>query len=636
MFRGSATQRNPKRFPQHHLASLAGPFALVLISSVLTGPVSGQLTDSLKNQLVLEIRASVDRLSADSLPELSSAHETFLQRSEAAKTYVRNHSDPKSYEAWMRYLDLEPLVSAVQEQQSRTVQGRQAVALQHRLTGIAPGLELVRLRDLRNSAEQLVSAIRFDDHERSISLLGTQLDRLADRVESMDLIPTAEDAAAINAGLRILSQANQSNDLIKTMRRAFSHPNLSLHVPESTIQAAVQREVNQTTPVRDCILGTSIFGSASVRGQVQANLLPSIGEIRLMLNLQGRFSSNNVGYNGPVKLTTVGNGNVNVSRLVHINESGVTLGPASAQVSLNIQITSIQHRLRLVRRIARKRAAEQKPQADRIAYQKLKDQITERFTQETGQASSVKPPNLIAKVRPYLERLNLPEPTRLLGSTDHALFAHANFAAANQLSAVNGPPPVNESVEFAVQVHESMIENMLSPLLQGQSFNGNEIDRLLATAGLPKREKPTDQDGSASQDSFEIRFANFRPVIFESRGQTIRLGLRGSEFTQGTRSLRREMEISTTYKPVRAVDGSMFLVRDGEVEVTFPGRRRLSISQTAIRTAITEQFSKVFPETLLTKSLPVPPTVQAAAFRGRIFKSRYIDMRDGWITIGLR
>ncbi|MEM9645245.1 MAG: hypothetical protein AAF989_09640 [Planctomycetota bacterium] len=596
---------------------------------------------------------AVETLDESKLPDFTASGQEVLQRIAAADEFLRRSTDDANYKNWLTYLDWQPLADAIEEESPPSTQGRLSVELLERMVGLHAGLELSRLRQLRTSTQALVAASRYNNRERSIDVITKQLTALSERIAKMDGIPSTEDAAAINAVVGILVEANQTPGLVATLRGSFLQPNFRVHVPEHTVQAAVQRNVNQARPVNDCILGTRLFGTARVQGDVQADLVPSVGTVRMTLNLRGRFRSDNIGYNGPVSLNTVGDGLVNVTRSLDLTEQGATLSPAVANVSLTTRITSINHRLRFVRRIARKRAAQQKPQTDAIAREKLRRQVSQSFVDETNQATSAPPPDVMANVRPILQRLDIHEPTRQLASSDTAMFLWGQFASPSQLGSANAAPVVSSGTDIALQVHESIVENTVAPLLSGRTFDRDELNRLLAQAGvtMPPAESTKDSGESGDDDlalgdeevgsdpaeeDFTLRFARFRPVVFECRQQTLRLGIRGAEFTQGKRKLRRAMEISATYVPVQTTDGQHFLLREEEIEISFSGRKRLSLSESAIKSAIKERFSRVFPETLLTKSYTVPQTISLPAFRGRVYRAGSIDSQDGWLTIGAR
>lgn len=614
--------------------AVVGAAILGIAKPGFADPDGAWLSTSAKNQLVAEIRSASDDLDAGALPDLTEAQQDFLDRANSAEDFLRRKTSPDNFRRWITYLELGDVVEAVQDDAKATTQASRAAALLGRLVGIEPGLELTRLVELRRAARRLVAAVRFRNGERSIEIFTRQLDQLADQVDEFEDVPTADEAAKVNLVLGLLAEANQVPDLRSRLRQTFGQPNFRIHVPESTVQAAVQRNINQSQPVNDCILGTRLFGTANLNGVVGADLRPSIGSVHIVLNLSGQFNSNNRGYNGPVRLNTISNGQVQVTRALHLNEQGAALEPAHAQVSLSSQITSIEHRLRIVRRIAKKRAAEQKPQADAIAKEKLRSQVGQQFIEQTDQAASVNVPDFMADVRPILKRLDLTEPSRRWGSTDQALYIEGRVADGVQLAAANSPPPVLAPVDFAFQLHESVVENTLSPILSGRRFDEDEINNLLKSAGMPARPTSSENQDGDDNAGFELTFSKFRPIIFEARDNSVKIGLRGSRFTQGKRDLKQSLEITATYKPVTATDGSMLLLRDDEVDVSIPGST--SVRAKVIRTAIKDQFSEVFPMNLLSKSVMVPQTVKLPAFRGRVYQVGDIGVDEGWLTIGAR
>lgn len=95
------------------------------------------------------------------------------------------------------------------------------------------------------------------------------------------------------------------------------------------------------------------------------------------------------------------------------------------------------------------------------------------------------------------------------------------------------------------------------------------------------------------------------------------------------------MEITATYEPATTETGTI-LVRKGDVNVSFPGGKRLSVSQAGLKRSIQKKFSDVFPTTLLHQPLEVPSTTQIDALRGRVFRPSLIDARDGWLSITIR
>ena len=160
---------------------------------------------------------------------------------------------------------------AKESDESATSTAREAIDLRFRLVGIVPGLEMAVLRDLRDSVEGFIEAIRFHDREKSKEALSKQLTSLAQHVGQLDDNPSAGDVAAISTLLSVLDTSGQADQMVTSLRDTFSRPNLVISVGEPLVQTVVNQDIQQIRPVRDCILGTRIFGEigrASCRERV--------------------------------------------------------------------------------------------------------------------------------------------------------------------------------------------------------------------------------------------------------------------------------------------------------------------------------------------------------------------------------
>ena len=593
---------------------------------------TAQVSEFDRARLAGEIEAAAKNLNPGLFPDLDASKAQVLMRVVSAEQFFDSRTNRENRDAWLTYLDVEPLVEKIESDASALAIARDAIDLRYRLIGTAPGLELTVLRNLRDSVEKLIEAVRFRDKEKSVESLAKQLGTLAQLVRELDKSPSAEDSASISALLGVLEASGQAKAMVDSMRNVFGRPNVAILVGEPMVQSAVNRNVNQTRPVRDCILGTRIIGDATMNAVVTADLVPAVGSARVNVSLVGHIVSKNIGYNGPVRLRTVGYGDVNVSRSVSVNESGITLEPAYSRAVLKTEITAIEHKLGLVRKIAKKRAAQQKPRADKIAVEKMRNQVGGQFATRTSEMTSMTPPDLLEKIRPVLKRLSLEEPTRYWGSTEQAVYIDSTFRRRDQISTVVSRPPITQSYDAAVQIHESVVDNAFAPILAGRTLTERQLNEMLDKAGRPVPEKT----GEESEPPFEIDFARLRPVVFEARDQTIRVGVRGTRFAQGTRELKRAMEITAIYEPAKTTDGVVILLRKGDVNVDFPGGRRLSVSQAGLRRTIQKKFSDLFPDVLLDRPLEIPSDSQVEAIRGRIFHPRMVDAKDGWLTITVR
>ncbi len=618
-----------------HQSSFLAYFSIFFVAGLpLCASVHAQISEHDRSRLLGQIEQDKSLISPDRFPNLETAKREVRGKLDAVDRFLNNQRSKSNADAWRDYLDLKPLSDALAGDSIANL-AQQTLDARYRLIGIDAGLESITFTDLRQSLERLISAIRFRDGEKSKEQLAQQLTLLAERIEKMQGIPSAEDAAAIASLIGLLDESSQAEGVVSTIREVFGRPNVSIFVAEQEVQRAINRSVDQSRAVHDCILGTRIVGQAHTSGFITADLLPSIGSARIQVALTGNVTTQNIGYNGPVKLHTVGHGDVTASRTLHVNESGVMMEPTLATAALRTEITSIDHKLRIVRRIAKKKAAEQKPMADQIAVAKMQYQVGQEFDEQTNRATGIAPLNVSSLITPYLQRLSLADPPRLWGSTADAIFIDSTLRRNDQISTAVTRPAINASFEAAVQIQESVVDNVLGPYLAGRTVNEGEINDLLAQSGRDVASDKKEDNNKENEPSFEIDFARVQPVVFEARDSNVRLGVRGTRFAQGERELKVPMEITARYRPAYTPEGHAILIRDKDVEVHFPGRTRLSISQAGLKRTIQQRFNEVFPDSLLHRAIEVPQTVKLDSLRGRSYRANHIDSRDGWLTISV-
>jgi hypothetical protein len=654
------------------LGLAAGVFYGAFILSV-GGPTLGQaqIPQSQREQLVALSEAAREALDPQRFPSDEQAKAQVLSAVDGVVAYLAPRTDPQNLADWLSYIDADPLVDAIRSEAPAEEIANQARRVRNRLIGNIAGLELAALRQLRRSSEQLLTSLRFEDRDAAMRLVDQQLQSLSRRLESADLA-SPEDAAALSTIVGLLYQSNQAPELVSSVRSAYSRPNLIISIGGHVIEQAITRPVGQARPIRDCILGTTVIGKGALTGEVVGRLAPCHGRVQVDLILTGQFNSNTVGYNGPVRLPTVGHGHVTASRSLWINETERNLSPTTASAVLKSTITSIDHPWRIVRKIAAKQIAQKQPQAEAIATGRLRTQVANDFDRQTAQAVSgvgAGPLSLasgglqpgaddpLKQIRTTLARLDLSAPVRTVGSTRQNVYLLATQQGATQLAASNSPPPLANllqssqqgsdagqrqpagsaatalSYDAAIQVHESVVDNVAGRLLAGRTVSGRQIDRLLAFGGRPPADS---KESPEEQEPFEIDFSNFRPIILELRDQNVRLGLRGTRFSQGNRELVRPLEITAVYEPQRVEDGTMILSRIGDVSVDFPGTRRLTVQQVVLRRTIQVLFAERFPERLLDRPTHDPNCGERSLSPVRTFRTDFIDAQNGWISVTIK
>lgn len=606
-----------------------------------------------------EIAATIDAVRSDldpaRLPDLEAARAELLQAAERLVEHLDATADPANRDAWLRYIDFEPLRQAIAEDAPVPQQGRLAQDLYWRLVRNQPGIERQPVLDFREAVERFIDAALFRDAERTVEIIDRQLEQVGELLRASDGTITADESARINRHLRFINASRLAPGVVDRLRSLLGQPNVRILAGRRMVTELINRPVSRTTPSDECILGVRIVGQAHLQGAVTADLLPSEGSARLRLTLAAQFSNLGTGYARPVRLRTLGFGDVTASRVLQIGNSGVAAEPVVASVNLDSKLLGVDHHLRIVRRIAERRATEQRPLANQIAAGRLSNRVAGEFAQETDEQLSQGDLLPGGEVQETLRRLALDPPERRWGSSSDYLRLGLTVRGAHQTSTAVPPPAPPSGQDLVVQIQESAIDNAASQVLADRTLVDSQIavfvGNLLPGSPLAPAQPidPTEAVDQAMEaltaDPLKIHFAALRPIIFEATGGKIRVGIRGTRFEQGAQVLDQPLEITAVYEPARLPDGTSALVRNGEVRVDFPsGRaaRRLSIQQIALRQAIEEKFRTVFPQRLLDEPLEMPSddsdSSGPAAGNGqpRSLRAQEITADQGWLTIALR
>ncbi|MGI9473451.1 MAG: hypothetical protein ACR2NZ_18055 [Rubripirellula sp.] len=626
-----------------------GPF-LALLCAVIAPrtPVLAQLTEEDRSRLISGIESAEREVDVNRFPSLTRSKADVLDKIDAVHRYFEGHTDAANRAAWLRYLKMEALAVAIESEEPAAVLARETLALHDRLLGMTPGLELTALRNLRSSTEELFNALLFRNPEDSQRYVEGKLKEFAAAVKETHVSPTPDEFSKLSTILGLIDASGQAPHLVEEFRNTFGRPNLAILIGKPLVEKAIRRDVTRSRPVRDCILGTRITGTATLNGVVTASLVPSVGDARVQLLFSGQVVSQNRGYNKPVRLRTIGNGDVTILRGMTVSSDGIHFEPADTTVALRTTIQCIQHPLAIVRNIAWKSARRQKPQADRIATERMRVQVTSEFETETGEVSPMTPTDLLERVSPTLKRLSLKEPNQIWSSSEQAIAIDSLFRGDDQLASIVPRPSIEEPFDAAVQIHESVIENAFTTVLAGRTLDEKRLSELLAKAGRPadgsqdgsNREESVDStdevtEGEEKEQPFEISFSRARPIIFEARDQTVRLGVSGTRFAQGQRVMSRPLEITAVYKPETLEDGAVVLQRHGKVEVSFSARSSPTM-RAALRPVIEKSFTDLFPQTILERALKVPTDAKIETLRGTDYRPHLIQAQDGWLTIAIR
>ena len=493
------------------------------------------------------------------------------------------------------------------------------------------GLGLVPFRGLRDAIRLYLGVVTEVEAPKIQGRFAGVIDSLANSLDSFKAAPNGKDAADISAYLAWLQGARQAPDLVEAIRSAMLNRNFYGSVSAKLLNAAMGRDVDDTAPVRDNILGTSIHGTGRTTGKVTVELVPTEDQATIVTVMKGTNVADTIGYNGPVVIHSDGTTDLTTRKQILIDGEHVWTLPSQADAVVHSHIRSICARngMRLIENIAWKRARRQKCQADAIAARHAEQRVSERYDEEVDELIGTSNDDLQKKVRsPLLERGVYP--TELQYSTDvNFLNVSMLQAGALDLGATTTPPEVVADADLRVRVHESMINNFTSGALAGMLIHE---ERMQEAATNTLGELPKGLESEEGAQPWGIFFQASRPVWVAFGDGQFTISIRGRNFYEGD-TRHPGMDVTVTYKIVGEGD-SLKAMRQGEVQIFPPGfdpegDKKLSAEQAAIRRILQRRLGKKFEEEIIPEDLVLPNEWSKA---GKLRLVQW-EAQDGWLVL---
>lgn len=160
---------------------------------------------------------------------------------------------------------------------------------------------------------------------------------------------------------------------------------LVVRVSAESLRALFERSLDLQLPVREFVLGTDVHGNSRVSGAVTIQLAPNRQRAEFVAVLTGTASSRTVGYNGPAVIYSRSTTTFKAAKRIAFDADGdITVGRTVVQAETSLAYEGFGSALprlrgRLVRAVARRRAAQSHQQAQAITNTNTSRQIAEAF-----------------------------------------------------------------------------------------------------------------------------------------------------------------------------------------------------------------------------------------------------------------
>ena len=540
-----------------------------------------------------------------------------------------------SGESWKKYLDWPAL-----QQQAASGSRADVTTLRRifgRLDSGENGLEMPQFAAVRRAVGSYLEAADTASNAQAADVYGQRLDKLAAAVATAAATGTPEPLDAVGPLLARLEDSGQAPGAVARIRGAVNRPNLFLEVDESLLAHGVNRPVNDVSPINDTVLGTRVRGTGHTDGLVFLDFVPSSDRATVDIALDATNHSDTKGSQGPVTVRTLGTTKVGARKRMLIDDQRIVALPVDAHASTDTRTAGIgvnkKFGQRLIRKIASRKIAEMRPQAEAIAEGKALAKVREQFESQTADPISRASRDYQAKFRrPLMERGWYPEMLNL-STTQSRLQVTARKSLADQVAAFTAPPPVDPDAVLSARVHESMVNNSAEITLGGRTITQKFVEEQLKKNNMAV---PAELKNDADQQPWSITFAKRRPVELDVDNNRVKMTVRGTRYTSGEREFDA-MDVWATYR-IEPGHPGVRLVRDGDVQIYPPGfvpggGEKLNVQQTSLRRILQKRFNKVFKEVVDVEPLKLPGEMEKA---GPLPIEQLDARKDGWVAAGWR
>ncbi len=493
------------------------------------------------------------------------------------------------------------------------------------------GLDLVWFIDVQRALHNYIAMLRAVDNPQVRAGFEAVVERLAEGMETYVARPTTEDALTISESLRWLKNAHQCPKLVEAIQRHFVRPNVYAEISADVVAAGLAERVDDTMDVRDFILGTDVYGTAHTVGRTRAELWPDprFGVIDALFF--GVAESDNVGYHGGVTILSSSTTRLAARKRIWIDEDGLSSFPAVSSAKTSVAISDIYSRRGrpVVERMAWRRAAKQRWQAEWIASRGAERRLNRRIDRQAAEPLEKANRQYVEKYRrPFGERKLLPQMLRF-GTTRTALKIAGLQAGGVKLAAPGPPPTGAEGAAMSLRLHESAINNLAFDALAGRTVYESKVQ---ATAADLLGELPEKMKGDEDGVPWAITFDPRQPVSVSFANGRFAITLRGVKYYKGEEA-HPAMNVSAIYDVERPA-GKFKLVRVGDIEVLPPdfvpgGQRKIDARRQVIRKLLEKRFDKIFEPEFLAEGFELPGKWKSA---GRMMPVQ-VECRDGWLIV---
>jgi hypothetical protein len=330
-----------------------------------------------------------------------------------------------------------------------------------------------------------------------------------------------------------------------------------------------------------------------------------------------------------------------VRKRITVNGRLINPYPASAVASAHSELLGLANmrgeECKLSVLFARARASQDKPTAEMIVADRARVRLAREFDDEVY-AQLAERHDTLAQGLDFARALNMtPRPFEWSTSAEQ-VHLKITVPAPGQSSA-SPPPAVARSTDLAFAVHQSLLNELASQTIAGQTFSFDQMadvirnviplflgnDQLYDDVSAVKRKVKALQ--KTGVNPLMIEFAQRRPLTVTFADQGFTLGIHAARFKEGGTTFPA-VDLRAAYRIEKTSTGFV-AVRKGEVQV-LSSAASMKVDP-RLRSRLGTSYNLLFVDRIAVTAMPLPTVLGAESTRtGRLVPVQ-LAARDGWL-----
>ena len=427
----------------------------------------------------------------------------------------------------------------------------------------------------------------------------------------------------------------QAGQIAAFLEEVFGHSNLLVQVRSDFLSHAFHRTIKEPLTINDRVLDSWVHGSGHIQGQTSMEFTPNDSRAQIRVLLKTQMSTNTVGRNGPVRVSSTNSGTAWGEKTIFLSEDLFRTTAARSSADITAHNTGIGADgcglvQRIILNVAKNQVPKRTPQynaeSSRMAANRLSDRLNSEVDSQIAQLFSRYKKELR---EPLLETGLFQVPWKFRTTHDDLIWSAA-VAASSQPGAASSPPELPDHTDLAVRVHQSALNNAAQSQLAGKRVDFEEMKSQIKVKypRLAERIEWDEEDPLTA-----ITFAKKSPVSFLFKDNLATIIIHIDRFEQAEQD-HPGLDITIKYRmQAKIVDENgtsamKFIFEKAEAPTAFPpgfdpkSGARIAGRNLAIRNIVMKRLDRQLKDTFAVspmeleeqwkdKGLLIPQTIAA-------------------------